>query len=104
MSNIPKKGATVQQVSGEVGKHSYSIEECEAFCDFINSQLEGDKDLSSQKLVPVTVDTLWPNVGDGVLLWYVLLAHMVGCQLVLIFFCFFSILFSFFDPCVPPVN
>jgi len=58
-------------VSGEVGKHSYSIEECESFVDFINGHPKLSGDESLKHILPLKPEALFEGVKDGVLLWYV---------------------------------
>ena len=58
--------ANVEQVGGEVGVHSYTSEETEAFTDYINSVLQDDNHLSS--VMPLAHDGLFEAVKNGVLL------------------------------------
>jgi plastin-1 len=61
-----KKSANVSQVGGEVGVHSYTQEETEAFTDYINSVLQDDPHLSG--VMPIPPDGLFEAVKNGVLL------------------------------------
>lgn len=66
------KSKDLQTHSGEVGKHSYSIEETDSFADFINHHPVLSKDAHLADAVPLKKSTdLFESVKDGVLLWYV---------------------------------
>jgi hypothetical protein len=71
-----QKTATVIGVQGETGKHSYSVEETEAFTEFINMQLKGDKDVAD--LLPVKPSSLFEACSDGVLLCKLINACVPG--------------------------
>lgn len=60
--------AAVNTFTGEVGQHSWSVEECESFVDFINTHPSLVKDSTLLNL-PLKSDGLFDGVKDGVLLW-----------------------------------
>eukprot|EP01120_Amphizonella_sp_Union-15-10_P011300 TRINITY_DN474_c0_g2_i1.p1 TRINITY_DN474_c0_g2~~TRINITY_DN474_c0_g2_i1.p1 ORF type:complete len:522 (-),score=107.79 TRINITY_DN474_c0_g2_i1:73-1638(-) len=64
-----KKGTTasVKTSEGHGGTvHTYSEEEQEAFVEWINDQLRGDKDLG--KRIPISKDKLFTEISDGLLI------------------------------------
>lgn len=67
MSSLKK----ATSVSTENAVHSFTQEEKEAFVDHINDRLSGIPEI--QDLLPLNYedDSLFTNVGDGRLLWYV---------------------------------
>lgn len=77
MSNKLRTQTDVTQIGGEVGVHSYTEEETEAFVDYINSQLSNDSHLSH--LLPMSnPENLFSSVGDGILVCKLLNAAMPG--------------------------
>jgi len=66
MSSTLKSKSNVETQVGEVGVHSYSEEELEAFTDYINSVLQDDSQLAN--IMPIPRSGLFDAVKNGILL------------------------------------
>ncbi|CAE7935950.1 fimA, partial [Symbiodinium sp. KB8] len=65
-----KKNAELQEIKGAIGKHSYAVEEKDAYVEHINNTLKDDKYLTSNGYLPIPHDdtSLFNAVSDGILL------------------------------------
>lgn len=70
--NSVKIQGGVSQSSADGTTHSLTDSERMAFCDWINSTLEDDKDLSRLGLLPVdptSESDLFQKIQNGIILW-----------------------------------
>jgi len=60
----------MNKIKGKGGiLHSYSDEEKEAFASMLNIALKDDEDLKDEIPISEDNDSLFENVGNGILLW-----------------------------------